>query len=280
MTTTKTPRISLSKKVRFEVLKRDSFTCEYCGRKAPNVLLHVDHIKPISKGGTNDILNLVTACEDCNSGKSNRELSDTTVIEQRRKQSEELQKRLEQKEMLIKWQEELTNIEKQTIKRISKFWNNLITPYKLNKTGEKELIKLIHKFGESEVMEAMRIATRQYLEYDGDYLVNETVEKAWNTVSGICRYKKLEKEKPYITKLLYIRGILKNRLNFVDEKQALQLLDKCIQSGIDVEWLERHAKECTTWVDWRKDIEEVINESQSVKKFRRKNKIIHQGESL
>jgi 5-methylcytosine-specific restriction endonuclease McrA len=49
--------MAISKKIRFEVFKRDSFICQYCGRSAPNVTLEVDHIEPISKGGTDDILN-------------------------------------------------------------------------------------------------------------------------------------------------------------------------------------------------------------------------------
>lgn len=56
-------REALSKSIRFEVFKRDSFKCQYCGGEAPNVLLHVDHIEPVSKGGTNDITNLITSGE-------------------------------------------------------------------------------------------------------------------------------------------------------------------------------------------------------------------------
>lgn len=56
------------------VLYRDSFTCQYCGRSAPDVVLHVDHVIPVSKGGTNSMANLVTACEECNLGKSDIEL--------------------------------------------------------------------------------------------------------------------------------------------------------------------------------------------------------------
>ncbi|MCK4795228.1 MAG: HNH endonuclease [Desulfobacteraceae bacterium] len=50
-----TKRKAISKKLRFEVFKRDSFTCQYCGRKSPDVLLEIDHIKPVSKEGKNDI---------------------------------------------------------------------------------------------------------------------------------------------------------------------------------------------------------------------------------
>lgn len=69
-------RKAISKRKRFEVFKRDAFTCQYCGAHPPSAILHVDHIHPVSKGGGNDIDNLITACQPCNSGKSNVELND------------------------------------------------------------------------------------------------------------------------------------------------------------------------------------------------------------
>ena len=50
----KPKRVGISKKVRFEVFKRDGFRCVYCGEAAPKVVLHVDHINPVSKGGDSD----------------------------------------------------------------------------------------------------------------------------------------------------------------------------------------------------------------------------------
>ena len=64
--------MSLSKRTRFRVLTRDRFTCRYCGRSAPAVVLHIDHIHPASRGGSNDESNLVTACVDCNGSKSDK----------------------------------------------------------------------------------------------------------------------------------------------------------------------------------------------------------------
>lgn len=63
-------REGLSKKTRFTVFKRDYFTCQYCGNTPPQVVLEVDHIHPVSKGGKNATDNLITACFDCNRGKS------------------------------------------------------------------------------------------------------------------------------------------------------------------------------------------------------------------
>lgn len=68
-------RKGLSKRIRFEVFKRDGFECNYCGAHPPGVLLHVDHIVAVANGGENDMDNLVTACESCNQGKGARELN-------------------------------------------------------------------------------------------------------------------------------------------------------------------------------------------------------------
>jgi hypothetical protein len=62
--------MALSKRTRFEVFKRDKFTCQYCGRRPPEVVLEVDHIHPRVEGGTDDIHNLTTACLPCNRGKA------------------------------------------------------------------------------------------------------------------------------------------------------------------------------------------------------------------
>lgn len=71
----KASRSSLPARVRFEVLKRDAFRCQYCGKQAGGgAELEIDHIVPISKGGTSDKENLITACKECNNGKSSKEL--------------------------------------------------------------------------------------------------------------------------------------------------------------------------------------------------------------
>lgn len=62
-------RIPLTRKQRFEILRRDNFTCQYCGRKPPEVTLEVDHKVSVYNGGSNHPSNLITSCLDCNRGK-------------------------------------------------------------------------------------------------------------------------------------------------------------------------------------------------------------------
>ncbi len=67
---------NINLRLRFLVMKRDNFKCCNCGRSpstTPGLELHIDHIKPWSKGGETTIDNLQTLCSDCNLGKSNLE---------------------------------------------------------------------------------------------------------------------------------------------------------------------------------------------------------------
>lgn len=56
--------------MRFHVLARDGFRCRYCGRTPRETELRVDHVNPVSNGGKASLDNLVTACKECNFGKS------------------------------------------------------------------------------------------------------------------------------------------------------------------------------------------------------------------
>jgi len=68
--------MAISVRTRFEVFKRDDFTCQYCGKKSPDVVLEVDHIVPQCEGGGDDSINLRTACWDCNRGKAGTPLNE------------------------------------------------------------------------------------------------------------------------------------------------------------------------------------------------------------
>jgi len=62
--------MAVSKRIRYEVLRRDNYACRYCGGSAPDVALTVDHVIPTALGGSDDPSNLVAACGPCNSGKT------------------------------------------------------------------------------------------------------------------------------------------------------------------------------------------------------------------
>lgn len=73
------PRLSLAKR---EILRRDNFTCQYCGKKSTN--LTIDHVIPRHMGGTHSWDNLAAACHACNRRKGGKtvEQADMRLLRQ------------------------------------------------------------------------------------------------------------------------------------------------------------------------------------------------------
>src|SRR4030095_14227112 len=193
----------MKQKLRFEVFKRDSFTCQYCGRSAPDVLLEVDHIEPKSDGGEDSILNLITACRDCNGGKSATPLSDQSVLAKQKQQLDMLQERREQLDMMFEWQKSLMQLDDEAVEKLADFWTELVPGQSLTEDGKKTIGKLIKKFGFADVMESMRTTATQY-----DLSSQEKIAAAFHKIGGICRLRKAD---PITREIFYIRGILRNR---------------------------------------------------------------------
>lgn len=257
--------MALSKRIRFEIFKRDNFTCQYCGRKAPDIVLHCDHIDPKSKGGNNTILNLITACEGCNLGKGARRLSDNSVLTKQRDQLALLQERQEQISMMMEWQRSLLDSDTEVIDKLAAFWCELATWFGVNESGKKALRKHVRQFGVEEVMTAMRLAAEGYFEYDDDGdATAESSNKGFNKIGGICAVRRQEKETPEIKDLLYIRGILRKRLSYCDPARALDLLQLAHSWGADATYLKRMALTHRTWTDWRDEMNAYTRELQAI----------------
>jgi 5-methylcytosine-specific restriction endonuclease McrA len=65
----------MTSQLRTMIKQRDNYTCRYCSislAAEPHLLLEVDHIVPVSKGGLTASDNLQTLCWKCNRTKSNK----------------------------------------------------------------------------------------------------------------------------------------------------------------------------------------------------------------
>ena len=105
--------MSVRPKVRFDVFKRDEFTCRYCGRTPPTVTLQLDHVIPRKEGGTDEIDNLATSCADCNQGKGAVPLSQqqsSKVLAQRRQEEMERAEQLDAYNQFLEERRDATDI--------------------------------------------------------------------------------------------------------------------------------------------------------------------------
>jgi hypothetical protein len=254
-------RQPLKKSVRFEVFKRDSFTCQYCGQKSPDVVLEIDHITPVADGGDNDILNLVTACKACNAGKSDRLLSSSAAIDKRRAQLEDLEDRRQQLEMLHQWHMSLVDLNDQAVDMAQSLWFESIGEpgFAWTANARDEVRKLIKRHGFDAVCVAVREAAEAALRSSKINVDRDGVTNEWFWKIGrIISVQKLRAEDPGAARLLYIRGICRNRFSYCNERESLSLLQRAYSLGVSVSWMESTAKKCRCWSEWRNLMDDAI----------------------
>lgn len=251
-------RKPVGKKLRFEVFKRDSFTCQYCGSKAPDVILNVDHLNPVSKGGDNDILNLITSCGDCNSGKGATPLSDNSALEKQRTQLEELNERRQQLEMMIEWREHLRGFDEDQVEAFCSEFSKLCEGYGLNEGGRSLAAKWLKRFSFQELLAGLDGSVQSYLKRKSDGSVDpDCLGKVIEYVPRVAHCLKNGGHSDEDRQFFYIRGILRNRMH-VNERVVMDLLRTAYVLGAEMDALMHFAKTARNWTAFRTGIQEFI----------------------
>jgi len=178
-------RSSLSKRTRFAVFERDEFTCQYCGERPPLVVLHLDHIHPVSKGGEDTEENLVTSCVACNAGKSDRVLGDIRPRPDANLQFLSTQQEIAEARLYLEAKEQRDDLHRQIAVELLDVWDDHAKGW-YKRPDAITVIGWITDFGASEVELAIKTASRR----------DKTAKLGGNDAM-----------------LRYVAGILKNRRN-------------------------------------------------------------------
>ncbi|MEI7489680.1 MAG: HNH endonuclease, partial [Chryseobacterium sp.] len=222
-------RKDIGKKTRFEVFKRDKFTCQYCGNKAPDVILNVDHMHPVVDGGDNSIINLITSCFGCNSGKGGRKIPDQSILALHREDLEKQQERLEQIEMMAQWRAFLQENNKKGSESIYIFVNEKIKPFSLTDSDKKIIEKLVKKYGLDKVFEATDISADQYLEITSDETkLSASIDKFIKMIEGILICNALP---PIDQKIRHIKNIINkkySKLGYVNPEDTVGIMNRYV----------------------------------------------------
>ena len=168
-------RKAIGKKLRFEVFKRDEFTCVYCGATPPSVILQIDHIHPVAEGGSNQIDNLITSCQPCNLGKGANLL---TNIPQSFKEKAsfvaEQEAQLRGYYEIMQMQQDRINAE---VWQIAEIIDSVTLENGINRDCAQSIKKFLNNLGFFVVKDAAEIARAKY-KYGG--------KKAFLYFCGIC----------------------------------------------------------------------------------------------
>lgn len=153
-------RQSISKRLRFSIFARDSFTCVYCGKQPPEVRLVIEHVIPVCEGGTNSEMNLKTACEECNQGKGARTIAGAVPTEQAR--LVEAQELMEHRAQLEKLRDCIT-AHNELFQTVVNRLCEVLGQREVKKASVSLIINLISEFGAARVDQWMVIAGGKYL---------------------------------------------------------------------------------------------------------------------
>lgn len=233
-------REPIPKSTRFAVLKRDRFRCKYCGISAEEAdePLQIDHVKPVSKGGTNDIINLVASCFACNNGKRDELLTQNTEFEVQRQQIEQMQAKREQLEMMVEWREEAQKLQESQIAIVAQYWKHSTMGDPYNCCDLVHLKHLVARFGPHVVCDGIDEAISTYLR-DG---AKPRHEYTWQKLKRVIEVNERDKVEPgykhktmAIGYMIYARMIPKWACNHHNELVdfACEELGYCLENIID-----------------------------------------------
>lgn len=149
-------RKPISKTLRFEIFKRDAFTCQYCGNKPPAVVLEVDHVIPVAEGGGNEDHNLITSCFDCNRGKGATSLSVIPqTIEGRAELIRERQEQVAAFDALLREQKSRSE---SAVDDVARIYEEAFRGWMLSASARISIDRFIKHLAPAEVERAMEMA--------------------------------------------------------------------------------------------------------------------------
>ena len=177
-----TKRKATSKRLRFEVFKRDAFTCQYCGAQPPEIVLVCDHIDPVKLGGLTTIDNLVTSCEACNQGKAANPLGAIAKRPDADLLFLEMQQEIVELKRFQKAESERNDLLRQVADSLQDAWMDV--------TGDEYppdqsmFIQLLHKYSPDIVRQAILVAAKR--EADGLFRrVQDAIPYTWGVAKRI-----------------------------------------------------------------------------------------------
>jgi pyruvate/2-oxoglutarate dehydrogenase complex dihydrolipoamide acyltransferase (E2) component len=179
-------RKSLSKRLRFEIFKRDGFRCIYCGATPMQKALHVDHVVAVADGGGDTPENLVTACADCNLGKGavpleRKKLATPVATEADEDHADQIRE-------YLRLQREIQGARKEAVNAIADYWEERIGG--MTVAMYDRLLQLIAEWPYQKLIEAIDITARKLgtpgQEFDGRGAENQAryfhgILRKWRT---------------------------------------------------------------------------------------------------
>ena len=168
--------------------------------------------------------------------------------------------------MMAKWRKGLDELESKQVDLVvqqvaDKF---LYQDCTLSDYGRLQVSKWIAKFSLDEIFNAIDISTTQYLTFIDGSPDKESQRKAFQYIPRICGSIRARVNKPYMKDVFYIRGILRNRLMYLNEGKVIEDLDYAFHIvNVNPEYIKNLAKKIRSWTQFQNELWETISEVEA-----------------
>lgn len=184
--------MAVSKSLRFDIFARDSFTCQYCGRRPPEVVLELDHVHPQSKGGGDEEINLITSCAPCNRGKSSKVISEVAPRPDADLIFLRVQQEIAEVGRFLAAKKKLDALHKKAMVALQYTWAEYLTSESV--PNSKVFTPWINTYGADEIERSIKIATIAYTNGRFGFDDSRAFNKLLPYIGAILRNRRADRE--------------------------------------------------------------------------------------
>jgi hypothetical protein len=237
--------------VRFEILQRDSYSCQFCGRRPPDVTLEVERLRPLLEGGSLSQANLITVCGECSVGRraamakgfrSPEPAQDLPPVYRATRSTS--------MDPPTWWRDEMIRHVEGVIARLAAMLGELMGE-PMSDFVVRDIRNLIRRYGCDTVDACFQdeivnhAGQRDTLPADADhfreFMVGLTRQLAHQTRGT---------DKAPDPRLYRIRGVLRSRLKYVREDEVLKAMQDASFAGVPLDMLEQAAQTTRSWPEF------------------------------
>jgi hypothetical protein len=177
----------------------------------------------------------------------------------RSEQTRAIEERRAQLEMVIEWREEIVGLQDEAVDALDR---RIVarTGLSMDEEYRQRMRRWVRHYGLAVVFEALEDAFDQMLEWRDGVVLLASWERAFASIPQVVELRQVARDKPYFREFIYICGLLRRRLPYLNELRCLRLMEDGLGAGASIEAMKAFARTVKSWTAFRKGLEEFIND--------------------
>ena len=177
----------------------------------------------------------------------------------RGEQARAIEERRAQLDMMIEWREEIVGLQDEAVDALDR---RIVarTGLSMDEEYRQRMRRWVRHYGLAVVFEALEDALDQMLEWRDGVVLLASWERAFASIPQVVELRQVARDKPHFREFVYICGLLRRRLPYLNELRCLRLMEDGLGAGASIEAMKAFARTVKSWTAFRKGLEEFISD--------------------